>query len=366
MHTQSRAPAAVLVGLASWVSSASAGPAVVVASGVEAFSAPSRAASVVAELGRGAQVCVLDDTNYTGVLHRRPGWLAVRLPGGVGYVPIETLDATAPTTEVLDCGTAATSDTADTAGTAAADTPGIAAAEPATEPVALPRVAAAPRSGPLPPSMRYGDPAPAVARPPLFAGRFLPLRPVRILLDLGSGVAWLRKDAAADQQIEDSGITFNGTLGITIRDIFMISGAFSAAFPSDHASFSQDVVPAIGGGNPESADSSLSVVSYSIAAGLRTPFLAFGQVENGWVGGALFAQYGTAGVSGNRSIANCSDCREDKLDLAGGTFWQVGFDLLVPSRQPVASYGLTLVYQHFAADAGLSDEVRLGFSCWLH
>jgi hypothetical protein len=356
--------AAVLVGLVSWGSSAAAGPGMVVASRAEVFSAPSDAASVVSELGHGAEVCVLDETNYGGVLHRRPGWLAIRLPGGVGYVPVETIDTTALTTEVQQCGTSAsavaTDATTDATTDAATTTPA-----PTPEPAALPRVAAARRSGPLPPSMRYGEPAPPVTRPPLLAGRFLPLRAVRFVLGLGSGVAWLHKEAAANQKIDDSGLTINGTLGFTIRDIFMVSSAFSVAFPSDHASFSEEVVPEVGGGSPESADSSLSVVSYSIAAGLRTPFLAFGLTENGWVAGSLFAQYGSAGVSGNRSIANCTDCRKDEINIAGGTFWQVGFDLLVPSRQPVASYGLTIVYQHFAADAGLSDEVRVGFSCWL-
>jgi hypothetical protein len=70
-----------------WVSSASAGPGVIVAArrGV-------RSAVGVCQRGLRAGArrrgCVLDEANYAGVVHRRPGWLAIRRPGsgGVGYV----------------------------------------------------------------------------------------------------------------------------------------------------------------------------------------------------------------------------------------------------------------------------------------
>jgi len=321
--------AALLACFVWWVSAASAGPAVIVAPRVKAFDAPSNAAGVVSELRHGAPICVLDKTNYPGILHRRPGWLAIRLPGGVGYVPVEAVDLTAPTSEVEDC---------------------------RASPMAI-----------VPPPLEPHESRPdaAVARPALIAGGFLPLRPARFLLGMGTGAAWLNKQSAAQHQIDDSSATFNGTLGLTIYDVFMISGAFSAAFPSDHASFSQDVVLEMGGGDPQSADSGLSVTSYSIAAGLRTPFWALGSTQNGWVAGALFAEYGSAGIHGTRSIADCVDCRKDELDMPGGTFWQVGFDLLVPSRSPRASYGLTVAYQGYEASAGFTHEIRVGLSWWL-
>jgi hypothetical protein len=51
--------------------------------------------------------------------------------------------------------------------------------------------------------------------------------------------------------------------------------------------------------------------------------------------------------------------------MPGGTFWHVGFDLLVPSDKPAVSYGVTVSYQRYRAGTGFSDEIRLGFSCWL-
>jgi hypothetical protein len=59
------------------------------------------------------------------------------------------------------------------------------------------------------------------------------------------------------------------------------------------------------------------------------------------------------------------DCRSDELNMPGGTFWQVGVDLLVPSSTPAGSYGVTVSYQRYGAGSGFSDEVRIGFSCWL-
>ncbi|HEX7839400.1 MAG TPA: hypothetical protein VF469_18105 [Kofleriaceae bacterium] len=155
-----------------WVGSASAGPAVIAAPRVEAFSAPSRDASVVSELGHGAPVCVLDATNYPGVLLHRMGWLAIRLPGGVGYVPIEAVDlAAAP--EVPDCGASAT-------------TPALAPAPvQARDPERPPR----PRAIALAVIPSPGEPA--SDRPVLIAGGFLPLRPARFLIGrVGLGL-WL-------------------------------------------------------------------------------------------------------------------------------------------------------------------------------
>lgn len=320
----------------------------IVAARVEAFTAPSKAASVVSELGHGAPVCVLDETNYAGVLLHRPGWLAIRLPSGIGYVPVEAVDLPAPAPEVSDCGASAHE-------------------HEAQDPEPSPRSRAAPMAFvPRPSAVEPAAAAAAApARPALIAGGFVPLRPVRFLLGLGTGMAWLSKQTAAAHRIGESGISFNGTLALTIYDVFMVSGSFAAAFPSDHASFSQDVVLEMGGGDAHSAGSSLEVASYSIAAGLRTPFWALGPTESGWVAAAAFAQYGSAGIGGNRRISDCVDCRHDDLNMPGGTFWQVGVDLLVPSSKPVASYGVAVSYLRYEAGAGFVDEVRVGLSCWL-
>jgi hypothetical protein len=233
---------------------------------------------------------------------------------------------------------------------------------PGSEPIAaFPRRQAADPSDPPPRPV-----APALGdRPTLLPGRFLPLRPARILLGLGSGVAHLDPQIAAANQIGDSGITFNGTFGLTLFDIVMVSATFSFPFVSDKAPFSQDVVLQNGGGDSHSADSSLNVATGSLAFGLRTPFWAIAPTDHGWATGAVFAQYGTTGIGGGRSISNCVDCRDEHLELPGGTFWQVGVDLSLPGAKPDRYYGLTVTYQSYMAGAGLSDEIRVGFSCWL-
>ena len=218
---------------------------------------------------------------------------------------------------------------------------------------------------PLSPAAPPSEPAPRIDPPALLPGGFLPLRPARFVLGVGSGMEWIDKQAAAANQIGDSGLTFNGAVGLTLYDIVTASATFSLAFPSDNGSFSEQVVPEMGGGDPQSADSNLTVASYSIAIGLRTPFWSLGRVENGWAAGSLFAQYGSAGIGGTCSISDCTDCRKDDLHIPGGTFWRVGFDLLLPTRKPTASWGLTVSYESYAAGAGLSDEVRVGFSYWL-
>lgn len=347
--------AGVAAGLVAWAGSASAGPAVIAAGRVEAFSAPSREASVVSELGQGAPVCVLDRSNDSGVLLDRAGWLAIRLPGGVGYVPAETVDLAAPAPEVADCD-----------GTSAA--PGAQEPAPALRPgapiAAFPRqsdaapIAAFPRTG-------AGEPAPASDRSALLPGGFVPLRHARVVFSLGSGVQWLDRATAAANRIGDAGPTFSGGFGLTLYDIVMISTAFAFAHVSDSASFSEQVVPEMGGGDPQSADSSLMVASYSIAAGLRTPFWALGAVENGWVATSLFAQYGSTGVTGERAISNCVDCRTDLLAIPGGTFWRFGLDLFVPTRKPGHGWGLTASYDRYDPGAGLRDELRIGLSLWL-
>jgi hypothetical protein len=335
-----------------WASSAAAGPARIIAPGVDAFNAPSRASAVVSKLEGGAQVCVLDASNHAGILLRRPGWIAIRVPGGVGYVPIEAVDtsapavaadpdasASAPPTPVLDCTLSRAQDVQRRTLTQVEID---AEEEPASE----------------------ARPTPVSDRSALIAGGFLPLRPVRVMFGLGSGVASLDKAAARSQGFADSGATLNGAFGVTVWDIFTASSSFSAAFPSDNGSFSQQVMP-VGGGPISTADSSLSLVSYAVAIGLRTPFKALAPTSRSWVAGSLFAEYGSAGVTGNRSISDCKDCRSVDLAVSGGAFWQAGADLLIPTRTPKVFWGLEVSYLSFAAGATFGDELRVGVTCWL-
>ena len=336
--------AAVLAAVVLGVSSASAGPGVIVAARVEAFEAPSETAGVVSELGRGAAVCVLDETNYAGVVHRSPGWLAIRLPGsgGIGYVRVEAIDlAAASPTADPSCGESAS----------VTSTPHMA---PVTTPLF-----------PQPGTAQRRESGPVEAQMPLVAGGFLPLQKTRFVLGLGTGVAWLSDQAVAQHQLSNSGAIINASVGFIFYDIFSMSASAGAAFPSDNAPFSEQVVPAQGGGDPTTAGSSVSVARYSVAVGLRTPFWALAPTEKGWFAGALFADLGSAGIQGNRSISDCNDCRSDSLDFPGGTFWRVGLDLAVPSHSPMASYGFTIAYQRYLAGAGLTQELQVGLSLWL-
>ncbi|HEX2690515.1 MAG TPA: hypothetical protein VHN14_28060 [Kofleriaceae bacterium] len=341
--------AVALAAFALWVSSASAGPGVIVASRANVLEAPSEAARVVFVIGHGAAVCVLDESDYTGVVHHRPGWLALRIrgSGGVGYVRTEAIGPVAASS---------------TAATSCGESASVSVMPPTAPATAL-----------VAPIQRWqaSEPSPVQARSPVMAGRFLPLHPARLMFGLGSGVAWLSEQSAAQHRIDSSGPTvhFSGTL--TIYDIFSISASGGAVFPSDHASFTEQVVPEQGGGDPTTASSSLTVERYSIVVGLRTPFLALFPTKKGWFAGALYADYGTAGISGSRSISDCIDCRSEHLDFPGGTFWRVGLDLATPSSSPKPvqgdfyGYGFTAAYQHYQAGAGLIQELQVGLTIWL-
>jgi len=348
--TRAFVPRAVLTCAALWTSSAAAGPAHVTAPGVDTFDAPSKASLVVSKLEGGALVCVLDASNYAGILHHRLGWIAIRVPGGVGYVPIEAVDSSVPAVAAAP-------------GASASASPALAlgCAPPRAQDVARRtltqvEIDAEPAS--------EASPTPVSDRVALIAGGFLPLRPARVMFGMGSGVASLDKATAASQGFGDSGATLNGAFEVTVWDIFMASSSFSVAFPHDNDSFSQPVMPE-GGGDISTADSSLSLVSYSIALGLRTPFKALVPTQRSWVAGSLFAEYGAAGVAGNRSISNCVDCRSDDIDVSGGAFWQAGADLLIPTRSPKVFWGLEVSYLSYAAGSTFSNELRIGLTCWL-
>jgi hypothetical protein len=181
---------------------------------------------------------------------------------------------------------------------------------------------------------------------------------------MGLGAAWLRDQAATQQQIGTTGPLLDLSAGLLIFDILSISGSAGVTSPSDHAMFSQVVVP-VNGGDSMTADSTISVLRYSLALGLRTPFWALGSTKQGSVAGALFANFGWAGVSGNRAISNCSDCRNEDLILSGGSFWRVGVDLAIPTHSPNAAWGFTASYQSYLGDASLSQEFVIGVNCWL-
>lgn len=158
---------------------------------------------------------------------------------------------------------------------------------------------------------------------------------------------------------------FNATFGLTIFDVLWVSTSAGFAAPSDHASFSEDVVPLYGGDDVRSAKSELELHILSATIGLRTPFLVVAPATRGALAIAGFVGYGLSSISGSRTIANCSDCRTDHFDLKNGTFWRAGIDLAPPSRSPKAAYAITAAYQRYEAGAGITGEFDLGLTLWL-
>jgi hypothetical protein len=353
--------AAVLASCVLFASSASAEPGVIAARQAEVFDGPSESARVVSVLGRGVSVLVYDAESVAfGVLHV-PGWLAIRLPdsGGVGYVraaAVELATATlgeetaTPGEETASPGEETASPGEETA------SPGEETAPPVAPPVRQPFDPATDRPVPWP-SVASG----AVGEP-VMAGRLMPLRPARFALGMGSGGAWLREQSADQNRIGSSGPLLNFTARLTIKDLFTMSVAGGFVFPTDNASFNE-VVVSEQGGDLTIADSSLTMVRGSLAVGVRTPFLALGRTGEGWVAGALYADYGWTAVAATRSISDCVDCRSDDLHLPGGTFWRVGLDLV---HSPRLGYGLTVAYQRYLAGAGLTQEIYVGVDMWLH
>jgi hypothetical protein len=310
-----------------WANPVLAAPGVIIAPRVEAHEAPSEAAIVINELLGGEPVCTVDERHDVGVSHS--GWLAIRRPSGIGYVRSEAVD--------------------------------LAGVSPAAARLCSDWESVAPASAQPSPSSPSAADTTAVE-----SGAFLPPHPLRISLGVGSGAAWLRHETAAQHHIGSDGPTINFMLGLTIYDVFAISGSGGSAFPSDNASFSQDVMPLLGGGGSSLAQSRLEVHQWSIAAGLRTPFFALWRRTTGAFSAALFADVGWSSIHGARSIQDCSDCRTDDLALTSGSFWRAGFDLATESshsglRIPL-SYSLSFAYQRYEAGASLTQEIGIGLN----
>lgn len=325
----------LLVCCIAWLPTASAAPGVIAVARVDAHEAPSDASKVVAQLDRGVAICVLDTGDAAGV-QSNPGWLAIRVRGGSGieYIHSEAVDqATAPG-QHDDC-----------------EQP----AAPARAPVRTSSAATeVPRRRP-----------PTAGEPALVAGRFLPLHPIRLAFGIAGGVETMQPEVAEQHHIGSSGVMFNATFGLTIFDVLWVSTSAGFAVPSDHASFSEDVVPLYSGGDVRSAQSQLELHILSATIGLRTPFLVLAPATRGALAIAGFVGYGSSSISGSRTIANCTDCRTDHFDLKNGAFWRAGIDLAPPSRSSKAAYAITAAYQHYEAGAGISGELHLGLTLWL-
>ena len=198
--------------------------------------------------------------------------------------------------------------------------------------------------------------APGSAAAPTTPTRFLPLHPIRGWLGLASGAAWLDSSAAARHHIGAVGPTFYLTLGAAIYEVFSVSASFGAVFPADHASFTEDVVPLLGDGDPSTAHSTLEVHNYSVAIGPRTPLLALQRTNSGGWALAAFAEYGWSRITGQRSINDCGDCRREDFNLSGGQFVRGGVDVGVVGRD--GSWGIVLHPGLFAVFGAVGDQRR--------
>lgn len=318
----------------------------------QVHTSPNESAPVVAEFVADYPVCLIDATDDEGARlgpsEPVPGWVVVRLANaGLGYLRRSEIRL------------------ADVSGTAER----LCRGGPATEPVLASSSAAAshaPRPlAALQPTRTAGDEPHDEFQGPVPAGTFVPLSPIRLLIGMGSGAAWLDPGVAAQHHIGSAGGTFNIALGFSIYDVFAVTGSGGAAFPADHASFNQDVVPLLGGGSASNATSSLEVHVYSLAIGPRTPFFSLSPSPNGAIAAALFANYGWASIHGIRMIDHCTDCREEDLSFAGGTFWSAGLEIGKVALKPHAAFLLNVAYQRYAPQTGLTQELHVGFSLWL-
>jgi hypothetical protein len=195
-------------------------------------------------------------------------------------------------------------------------------------------------------------------------GHLLPLKPVDLSFSMGFGAMMIKPEVAAAQGIGSTGFAAGLGMELSVFDVFTLGGSVSVSSPSDSASFDEQVMP-VGGGDVTTATSSLLVAAYSFELGAHTPFLVLGKHDHTAIAGALFTSLGWAGVSAERSIANCNDCEVAPLNLNGGMYIRGGAQLLVTTDAKVRGWGFTAAYQGYTGDASLSGELLFSFNLWL-
>jgi hypothetical protein len=157
---------------------------------------------------------VIDNGSYAG--GAPTGWFAIRHPAGLAYVRSDAIDFNAIPAEVHPC-----------------DDPALLRGPVGGTPVPRPWV-----SGGTPVPRPALSEVPAFDRP-VAVGHFVPLHAVRIGLGFAAGSAAFQEAVAAQHRLGDSGPAITFTIGLTIYDVFAISGDVGGAFPDDNAKFSQ-------------------------------------------------------------------------------------------------------------------------------
>jgi hypothetical protein len=328
---------------------AGAASAVVLVPRATVHTQPNDDAGVFYTLISGYPICLvdgIDDDGVTrGLAEPHPGWRGVRLPrGAMGYVRSESVElANTSNTAVSPCNfTEAPPSRGDGAGPVA--TKGKSIRAESTSPVE---------------GLWWRRTRPDNAT----AFSLLALDPLRFTIAVMTGAGWLDPATATQYQIGSSGPVLYFAAGFVIWDLFSVTAAGGGMFPSDDAPFTQRVVSTNYNFPPTNATSKVGIDNLSVALGPRTPWLVLKMMDRGAVAAAVFAEYGWASISGDRSIADCTNCRKDTFNMADGSFWRLGAEVGAISWDGMEmSYTLMTYFDRYRAGASLRSELRIGLS----
>ena len=204
--------------------------------------------------------------------------------------------------------------------------------------------------------------AAAADEAPATSGRLLPLDPFHAGITLGFGAGRVDEETARAEKLGQAGSTFH--LGITVELFDVVSAGFSIGTISlkDHAQYQETVVEEGNLSEPFEADSSLGTMILGLSAGPRTPSLCLWSGINVYMAMFLYARYGSAWISGERSVPLCVDCSSEELRLRDGSFLESGTDI----GFHFGNFGLSLFagYRRYFGGAAVQGEVQagLGFS----
>lgn len=160
----------------------------------------------------------------------------------------------------------------------------------------------------------------------------------------------INEDIAAREGVDDTAVG----LGLEVNYIpedswFEGTLGFGLIAYDDKQSYSVTVV---GTGTFNSGDVS---TASSDATGLMG-FVEFGPkyalVEDSIT---AYAKFGVSGLSSDRSIANCSNCPEENINIDGGPYLQLGIGFLFETWE------LMIKYNSYTGDEGLDNNIRIGF-----
>lgn len=137
-------------------------------------------------------------------------------------------------------------------------------------------------------------------------------------------------------------------MGVTAMRVLSLSADLGIADIADNDAFSENTT----GGE---MTSSVQAVLGSVAAGLRTPPIAFPEQPSATLSAGV--NVGHTWLSAERGIVNCTDCSEQDLEITAGSFWEPGL-YIAPSRR----WGVSARYRKYTGDSDLLDAIMIGIS----